>query len=1184
MRLTQIKLSGFKSFVDPTVIATPGQLVGIVGPNGSGKSNVIDAVRWVLGESKASVLRGESMQDVIFSGAGERKPVGRASVELAFDNSEGRIGGQWGQYAELSIKRVLTRDGDSTYYINGIPVRRRDIHDLFLGTGLGPRAYAIIEQGMISRVIEARPEDLRVFLEEAAGVSRYKERRRETESRLADTRENLARVEDIRRELGDQITHLGEQARVATQYRELEARHRSAQHLHWFARMQDGERARSRVAADIATETVALEGLQAELRRAQTLHVGLRDRHLAAGDALRDRQGAWYAANSEVSRLEQQLAFSRENATRLAAQVAQIDEGIASLTAQGEGLAAEETAAAQELDAAHIAREEAERAERTARDALPAFERALAERETALDAQQRELALIEQGIRVAEARRDHSAQTLARLAERRDRLAADLGAMPVPDDEAVREIERQLDDEQREAATREAQHQALHLRVQELQTRHREAVEAWQQHAGAQSDFEARAGALAALQMRIGHASGVDAWLAERALGNAARLWRGIDVEAGWEDAVEAVLRERLNALRLARLDDALRLAAGERAPARVAVYADDAPGGPATSARASTAPSSGDVLASKIHVDDPVAASFLADCLHGVRCRESFAAAMSARHELAPGEAFVTPEGHWISRLGVAFFAPDSELHGVIARQRELTALAGEIEAARARTNAARAALDAAEAELGAAQDQWHAEGLALASQQRRCHDLELELVQLRQHAEAATKRRLELEGEAGELASQHAQATDDHATIAREIADLQSRLYDERARREPLRATRNEAEIALVRARETLRGGERAAQEAAFAERRCGDRQTEIARRRDALTAQIAQQRSLLAQATSERATIDWTPVEEALQRQLALQATAEQALAAARNEHEGLGAELVRADEARLAAEQQLEPARTRIQELQLKEQAAALAMQQFRDQLDEVHADLDALGTALAARGSPRTLPGEIEKLAAELAALGAVNLAALDELARASERKGYLDRQAADLTEAMSTLESAIRQIDRESRELLQQTFDRVNENFGKLFPTLFGGGRAKLLLTGDEILDSGVQVIAQPPGKRNATIHVLSGGEKAMTATALIFALFQINPAPFCLLDEVDAPLDESNTHRFCSMVRDMAGETQFVFISHNKVTMEMASQLVGITMQEPGVSRVVAVDIAEALELADTELAAQAS
>ena len=1181
MRLTQIKLSGFKSFVDPTAIATPGQLVGIVGPNGSGKSNVIDAVRWVLGESKASVLRGESMQDVIFSGAGERKPVGRASVELAFDNGDGRIGGQWGQYAELSIKRVLTRDGDSTYYINGIPVRRRDIHDLFLGTGLGPRAYAIIEQGMISRVIEARPEDLRVFLEEAAGVSRYKERRRETESRLADTRENLARVEDIRRELGDQIAHLEEQARVAKAFRDLEARHRNAQHLHWFARVQDGERARSRVAAEIATETVALEGLQAELRRTQTLHVGLRDRHLAAGDAVGQRQGAWYAANAEVSRLEQQLAFSRENATRLAAQVTQIDEGIAALTAQGEALATEETAAGADRDAARAAREDAGRVEQAAREALPAFERALAEREAALDAQQRELVLIEQGIGVAEARREHAEQTLANLAGRRERLAADLGAMVAPDGTDVQEIERQLDDERREAGAREAAHQALHLRVQDLQGRHREAGEAWQRDAGAQADFEARAGALAALQARIGQGSGVDAWLAERGLGKAPKLWQGIDVEAGWEDALEAVLRERLNALRLPALDDALRLADGERAPGRLAVYAVDAE--LATDATGTSALPA-DALASKLRTSDAVAARFLADCLHGVRCRQDLAAATRGRHELAPGEAFVTPEGHWVSRLGIAFFAPDSELHGVIARQRELSALGADIDAARERTRVARAALDALEVELGAAQDQWHAESLALASQQRRCHDLELELVQLRQHVEAAAKRRLELEREAAELASQHARGADEHATIAREIADLQSRLHDEFARREPLRAARNEAENALTRAREALREAERAAQEAAFSERRCGDRLAEIARRRDTLTAQLAQQRGLLAQATSERATIDWTPVEEALQRQLATQAAAEQALTAARDEHEGLGTELVRADEARLAAEQQLEPARARIQELQLKEQAAALSMQQFRDQLDAAQADAEALAAALAARGNPRTLPGEIEKLAAELTALGAVNLAALDELARASERKGYLDRQAADLTEAMTTLESAIRQIDRESRALLQQTFDRVNENFGKLFPALFGGGRAKLLLTGDEILDSGVQVIAQPPGKRNATIHVLSGGEKAMTATALIFALFQINPAPFCLLDEVDAPLDESNTHRFCSMVRDMAGETQFVFISHNKVTMEMASQLIGITMQEPGVSRVVAVDIAEALDMADIELAAQAS
>ncbi len=404
-----------------------------------------------------------------------------------------------------------------------------------------------------------------------------------------------------------------------------------------------------------------------------------------------------------------------------------------------------------------------------------------------------------------------------------------------------------------------------------------------------------------------------------------------------------------------------------------------------------------------------------------------------------------------------------------------------------------------------------------------------------------------------------------------------MQSRFHDETARREAARHARNEADVELARARERLRAAERAAQEAGFAERSCRERLVEISRRRESLAAQLAQQQGLLAQRASERQSIDWSPVEEALQRQLGERAATEQALAAARDRQETLAADLRAADEARLAAEQKLEPARAKIQDMQLKEQAAALSEQQYVEQLAEAHANVEALPDALKAWGSPRTLPAEIERLAAEIAALGPVNLAALDELAQATERKSYLDRQSADLTEALQTLESAIRQIDRESRELLQQTFDIVNGNFSKLFPTLFGGGQAKLLLTGEEILDSGVQVIAQPPGKRNASIHLLSGGEKALTATALIFALFQINPAPFCLLDEVDAPLDDSNTHRFCEMVKSMSGETQFLFISHNKITMEMANQLVGITMPEPGVSRVVAVDISEALELAET-------
>ncbi len=1180
MRLTQIKLAGFKSFVDPTAIGTPGQLVGIVGPNGCGKSNVIDAVRWVLGESKASALRGESMQDVIFNGAGERKPVGRASVELSFDNSAGRIGGQWGQYAELSIKRVLTRDGDSSYYINGIPVRRRDIHDLFLGTGLGPRAYAIIEQGMISRVIEAKPDELRVFLEEAAGVSKYKERRKETEGRLADTRENLSRVEDIRIELGSQLEKLDVQARVATEYREHEARLKQTQQLLWFSKQQDAGNARERHATAVAGLTVTLESLQADVRAVEARLEALRADHYSAGDALHEKQGGYYAANAEVTRLEQQLVFARESETRISQQAAQLTEQIGSLTAQEASLTADRASAEKAIEDALTARESAAADEQAAATLLPALEDAVRQLAATGMELQNGIAQLEQAIRVIETRRENLARALAQLAQRRDRLDNESKGLGVPVTTELAAVEEQLQQETAELASKAAGLDALRNAARESQERHRSASEAAQQAGSRQADLDARAQALAALQAKIGQGKDTVQWQEGRGLADSRRLWQGLDIEPGWEDALEAVLRERLDAIELDRIDTVLAWFDAKHdgtgaPPGRIAVYA------PESRAAAATTHGDADALLDKVRSARPGIARLLADWLRGVRCRPGVVEAIRARHELGVGEAFVTPQGHLVSAQAIGFFAPDSELHGVLARQRELADLAHAIGGARQAATAARDALSAVEAEMDQAQKNYHAESMAFSSQQRRCHDLELELQQLKQAAEVAAKRRAQIAQEQSEIAAEEAAEQQQARGLAAELADAQSGLHDEIEKRDALRHTRNAAEVALAQGRECLRTAERVSQEVSFAERSCRDRLGELERRRESLVAQIGQQQGLLAQLTSERAAIDWTPVEEALQRQLAARGEAEQALATARDRLEGLGAELRTADEARLAAEQKLEPARARIEDMRLKEQAAALQEQQFTEQLAEAHADLAGLPAQLKAFGNKSALGGEIERLQQAIALFGAVNLAALDELAIATERKQYLDAQAADLTEAMATLENAIRQIDRESRQLLQQTFDTVNENFAKLFPTLFGGGQARLMLTGEEILDSGVQVVAQPPGKRNTSIHLLSGGEKALTAISLVFALFQLNPAPFCLLDEVDAPLDDPNTDRFCRMVKAMSAQTQFVFISHNKITMEMASQLIGITMSEPGVSRVVAVDIAEALELAETGAAA---
>ncbi|MCC7038776.1 MAG: chromosome segregation protein SMC [Burkholderiales bacterium] len=1168
MRLTQIKLAGFKSFVDPTTIATPGQLVGIVGPNGCGKSNVIDAVRWVLGESKASALRGESMQDVIFSGAGERKPVGRASVELHFDNSLGRIGGQWGQYAEISLKRVLTRDGDSTYYINNIPVRRRDIHDLFLGTGLGPRAYAIIEQGMISRVIEAKPEELRIFLEEAAGVSKYKERRKETEGRLADTRENLSRVEDIRLELAAQLERLEQQAQVAGQYRELTGRLTQAQHLLWFARQQDAARSREKCAAEIVTLTNALEAIRADIHAAEAGLEALRAEHFTAGDDLHDKQGAFYAANAEVSRLEQQLGFARDSQQRIETEVARLGEALAAIA----GLTATLVAEREQADAALVAATETcastAAAEVAAKDAMPPLTAAVGEADAALTAQQQTIAQVEQVLRVAETRRDSVTAALRGHAERRARLEKDLAEIAAPASDLIRDIEEQLAQETADLTGKEEALAALAARVEALQARQRSTADAWEQANRTLTSLTARQQALAALQAKIGRGGDVDAWLATHGLTEARRLYQALDIEPGWEDALEAVLRERLSAIEVEHLDGvAAWTADGAQMPRRVAAYAPE----PVAGERGAHP----DALLTKVRHKRPEVARAVADGLAGIQCCPDLATALARRGALGAGEAFVTAAGHLVTAQTVAFFAPDHELHGVVARERELDELAATLDGARAQAHDARALRDAVAAELAAAQHEYRAEGLAVGSQQRRVHDLELELVQLREAATAADRRRQDLTRDLDELARRSGEAEAQRRDIDAEIADGQSRLHDEHARREHARAARNEAEVALAKGREALRHAERAAQEAGFAQRRCRDHLAELDRRHADLRRQEEQQQGLVAKLSSERAAIDWAPVEASLTAELARRANAEAALAAARDRLEALAAQLRAAEEARLAADQRLEPARARIQDMQLKEQAAALAAAQFGEQLDEAHADLAALPDALKAWGSARTLPAEIERLNGAIGELGAVNLAALDELTQARERKDYLDRQAADLTEAMGTLETAIRQIDRESRELLAQTFATVNDNFSRIFPTLFGGGTARLVLTGEEILDSGVQVVAQPPGKRNTSIHLLSGGEKALTAISLVFALFQLNPAPFCLLDEVDAPLDDPNTDRFCAMVKEMSQTTQFLFISHNKITMEMAHQLVGITMAEPGASRVVAVDIAEALSLA---------
>jgi chromosome segregation protein len=1171
LRLKQIILAGFKSFVDPTHIPVPGQLVGIVGPNGCGKSNVIDAVRWVLGETSARHLRGETMQDVLFNGSVQRQPVNRASVELLFDNSLGMAGGQWASYAEISIKRVLERDGESTsYYINNMHVRRRDVADIFLGTGLGSRAYAIIEQGMISRVIEAKPEELRIFLEEAAGVSKYRERRRETELRLKDTRDNLLRVEDIRQELDKQLEHLQAQAEVATRYHELHGQLQTAQNLLWLLRKQEAGAQRVRHAREIERLGLELEAETARLREAEKRLEDMRAQHFRASDAVHAAQGAFYESNAETARLEQEIAHLRENRQRVEREVAELSAQLERERAQ---LAAAQTSLSEWRAALARAEERVaacEIAVTAETESLPVAEEAFRATRNRYDELQRALAQAEQGLEVEQTKRAHAQQVLEQLEQRAHRLDDERQSLQAPD--AARLAQLREDIEAHDAALRASRESLVSLETElpqaEQALREREAsVESAAQQVTA---LEARLHALSQLQQRLARGADTENWLESRGLGGAPRLWQGIRIEDGWESAVEAVLRERLNAIALERLEQAGPWFS-EPPPGKVTVYA------PAAEPAASPAPVPGiEPLRRYVSLSESRFGAVVADWLYQVYVVADAETGLAARSRLPAGAMLVTREGHVFTPCSVSFHAPDSELHGVLGRQREIEQLCASMEAARAGLTGLRHEATTAEGHVGR-----HRAGLdqlreTIDDTQQRQHALQMEALRLAEMNERVAQRTQQISAELAEIEAQNGVAAAGRQATETAIVDLRSQVEALRGQLELATDLYRRAEGVLELQRNRQQQARDEAQQAIFDKRSCENKLKEISDFINESSEAGDRLNATLGSRQAELSGYSDALLQERLQRALEARAQREQALASVRDALEGMEGRLKATDEERHACEQKLEPLRERIAATRLKEQEARLNEEQYAQHLNEAGARDDELGQLLEKGARPGAFQAEIGRLNEDIKALGAVNLAALEELRTSQERKHYLDTQSRDLTEAMATLEDAIRRIDRETRERLQNTFDEVNRHFGQMFPALFGGGHASLLLTGEEILDAGVQVHAQPPGKKTTTIHLLSGGEKALTALALVFALFHLTPAPFCLLDEVDAPLDDHNTERFCELVKKMSEHSQFLFISHNKITMEIAEQLLGITMQEPGVSRLVAVDIEEAMKLTE--------
>ena len=1169
MRLNSIKLSGFKSFAEPTNFQLPGQLVGVVGPNGCGKSNIMDAVRWVLGESKASELRGESMQDVIFNGSGNRKPASRSSVELVFSNEDCRAGGQWNRFTEIAVKRVLTRDGTSGYFINNQPVRRRDVQDVFLGTGLGPRAYAIIGQGTISRIIESKPEELRLFLEEAAGVSKYKERRRETENRLKDTRENLTRVDDILRELNSNLDKLEKQAEVASQYRALQTSGELKLHQSWFLMHCDAASVEASVKTAVAEAINVLEARTAELRHGEAELEAIRQAHYAASDELHTHQGALAEAALEVSRLQERIRYVVEGRAR-------VEQRLVELTAQNEQWALRQTEASDELSAiAEQITTADEQGEVLAAQAeeqsghLPTAEDAVRAAQNASNAQRTLVSAVQQQIQVLAAESRNVSDQKRQFNARRDKLAGERNQLTAPDLDRLAELKQQhaVADEAFDVA--DARLHELNDKVPALDEARRAQQNSVNAKSSTQADLSARLDALRALQEKVQTEGKLKPWLAKHGLDSLQGLWTRIHIESGWETALEAALRERMGALEVGRLET-ISAFANDAPPAKLAFF---------TLPQASIANTHQTLskLSDLLHLNDAGLKALLNDWLEGIYTAANIDEALAERAQLTHGEVIMTRDGHAVSPYAVAFYAPDSEQAGMLARAQEIENLDRQLRAQVLIAEEARSGLVRAEAMYTDASQRLIGARREAGEAQTRAHQLQVELLRLSQLAEASSTRRAQLDDELAEVDAQLEELAERGATGEARFEELDMQLGVTQERHAELDDAVIGAEHKLTEAREQLRALERQSQEAQFAARSLAARRGELHRGIETATQQLAGNAQAHVSLQKELTRLTDASAQAGLQEALALRLEREAILGAKRSEYDDLTMRLRRADERRLQHEQSLQPLRDRITKLQLEEQAAQLGGAQYLDQLVAAAVDFEALSAGIEHNGVKLTgLQGQIDRINREINALGAVNLAALDELTASRERRTFLDAQNADLVEAMTTLTDAIHKIDLETRDLLASTFEQVNMHFGRMFPELFGGGNAKLVMTGDEILDAGVQVMAQPPGKKNSTIHLLSGGEKALTAIALVFAIFQLNPAPFCLLDEVDAPLDDANTERYAKLVKQMALSTQFLFISHNKIAMEMAEQLIGVTMQEQGVSRIVTVDMDAAVSLAE--------
>jgi chromosome segregation protein len=1157
MRLKKIKLAGFKSFVDPTTIPFPDDMTAIVGPNGCGKSNIIDAVRWVLGESSAKNLRGDAMTDVIFNGSTARKPVSQCSVELVFDNSSGRIQGEYAGYNELSVKRVVTKDGQSNYLLNNSKCRRRDVTDLFLGTGLGPRSYAIIEQGMISRLIESKPQELRMFIEEAAGVSKYKERRRETETRIRHTKENLERLADVRGELGQQLEKLQRQAVAAKRFKELKQQERNLKGELAAIRWLKHNAKITRFERDIERKNNDIEAFVTRQRGEEKDLTSFKDTQQELKLELGDIQQQNYKVATDISRIEQNQIHTKQRRQKIEQESAALQDAIY----EHQILQQQHSKTISEL-AEQIALSEPEKI--LLDEQLEEAQEQLFNSEKQANEQQSEWRRQEQAFQSSkqQVQNCHSQiQSLLSMQLRTEQRVSDikLELSELLDSELYSEIEQAHS----ESATTQQQ---LKVSTEDWQTQQIQLEDAQQQlklHEQTslllQGELQQVNAQLTALNMLQQHAQQSDELLAalNQQQISFQRWWQTLNVSKDWEVAFECLTQNWQQALQLdssapvlGQLDSLLgsRLLMTED-------YCDDIPA---------------NSVAAKLN--NSRVPAWLCDVI----VADSITQAQTKLLSLDKHQSVITPQGYWLGH-GWLIVGTAKQQSGLIERAGQISDLqsqqqAGElqllqnndtIEAGKHRLGDAKYSVDLAKNKLNITEQQY----------QQSTNQLILLQAQAKQNEGRSEKLQVELRKQQ----SLGEQEQDELAQLSMQAEELELNVADLLERQAEIEHARERSQNTILTARNQLDNHKTKLHQLALHMQGVKSQYASIQAIQARDVQQLTQMQEKRAQLQTEFIELSQPLEEQAENLQLLLEQRAQ-----LESQQHLLSDQLAELDSQINEAQKGQQGVTDKIQVMLGELQSIKLECEGYRvrangvlEQLQELHQSLESLLENLPEDADENLWQQNLEKTTAAVGRLGAVNLAAVEEYDLQAERKLHLDTQNDDLVAALETLEYAIRKIDKETRSRFKETFDQVNEDLKMLFPKVFGGGSAYLELTGDDLLETGVTIMARPPGKKNSTIHLLSGGEKALTALSLVFAIFRLNPAPFCLLDEVDAPLDDANVGRFCKLVSEMSKTVQFIYITHNKIAMEMATHLTGVTMSEPGVSRMVAVDVEEAVAIA---------